>query len=398
MRKKYIYQFENWTNFTWKEGEIQELLGEVRLLQGKILGIMQTLGFSQKVETSLNILTLDVIKSSEIEGEKLNYAQVRSSIARRLGLEKFSDAKSSRNVEGIVDMAMDAVQNANLPLSESRLFSWHGALFPTGWSGLYKIATGMYRTEEMQVVSGAIGNEKIHYKAPKPQIVKKEMDKFLEWFNSDAKMDAILKAAIAHFWFVIIHPFDDGNGRIARAITDLMLTRSDASPQRFYSMSAQILKERKKYYSVLQECQHKENDITQWLKWFLQCLKNALLETEKITNLVLQKAEFWDKHKNTKLNGRQIMMLNKLLDGFKGKLTTAKWAKIAKCSHDTALRDIKDLIEKHILMQENGSGKNVSYALHSPFHPPYILANRLSGIATIFCNDFDYGTPNNNPI
>jgi len=364
MRKKYIYQFENWADFTWEEGEIQVLLGTVRLLQGKVLGTMQALGFSQKIETSLNTLTLDVIKSSEIEGEKLNYAQVRSSIARRLGLEKFSNARSSRNVEGIVDMTMDAVQNANLPLSEERLFGWHAALFPTGWSGLYKIAVGKYRTEEMQVVSGAIGNEKVHYEAPKPKFVKKEMDVFFEWFNNKNKIDAILKAAIAHFWFIIIHPFDDGNGRIARAITDLMLTRSDASLQRFYSMSAQILKERKKYYSVLQECQHKEKDITQWLKWFLQCLRNALLETEKITNLVLQKAEFWDKHKNTEFNGRQRIMLNKLLDGsFKGKLNTVKWAKMAKCSHDTALRDIKDLMEKGILSQENAGGKNVSYEL-----------------------------------
>jgi len=340
------------------------LLGTVRLLQGKVLGTMQALGFSQKIETSLNTLTLDIIKSSEIEGEKLNYAQVRSSIARRLGLEKFSNARSSRNVEGIVDMTMDAVQNANLPLSEKRLFGWHAALFPTGWSGLYKIAVGKYRTEEMQVVSGAIGNEKVHYEAPKPKFVKKEMDVFFEWFNSKNKIDAILKAAIAHFWFIIIHPFDDGNGRIARAITDLMLTRSDASPQRFYSMSAQILKERKKYYSVLQECQHKEKDITQWLKWFLQCLRNALLETEKITNLVLQKAEFWDKHKNTEFNGRQRIMLNKLLEGsFKGKLSTVKWAKMAKCSHDTALRDIKALMEKGIFAQENAGGKNVSYEL-----------------------------------
>ena len=361
MRQKYIYQFDNWANFTWQENEIQVILGKVRLLQGKILGTMQTLGFSQKEEATLNTLTLDVLKSSEIEGEKLNYAQVRSSIARRLGLEKFSNAKSSRSIEGIVDMAMDAVQNSKQPLSEERLFGWHAALFPTGWSGLYKIAVGRYRTEEMQIVSGAVGNEKIHYEAPKPQIVKKEMDKFLKWFNGKEKIDDLLKAAVAHFWFIIIHPFYDGNGRIARAITDLMLAHSDGSPQRFYSMSAQILKERKKYYSVLQLCQHKKHDITEWLKWFLECLQNALLETEKITNMILQKAEFWSKHQSMELNNRQRIMLNKLLDGFKGKLKTAKWAKIAKCSHDTALMDIKDLIEKNILRQENGNGKNTYF-------------------------------------
>jgi Fic family protein len=350
MRRKYIYQYESWPNFAWQESEVQVLLGNVRLLQGKVLGTMQSLGFSQKIEATLNTLTLDVLKSSEIEGERFNYAQVRSSIARRLGLEKFSDAKSSRNIEGIVDMAMDAVHNANLPLSEERLFGWN-----------CKIAVGKYRTEEMQVVSGAMGSEKVHYEAPKPEVVGKEMKRFLEWFNGETKIDALLKAAIAHFWFVIIHPFDDGNGRIARAISDLMLTRSDGSRERYYSMSAQILKERKKYYSVLQICQHKDNDITQWLIWFLECLKNALLETEKITCLVLRKSQFWDTHKNTEFNSRQRIMLNKLLDGFKGKLTTVKWAKITKCSHDTALRDIKDLMAKGILAQDGGGGKSVGY-------------------------------------
>jgi Fic family protein len=362
---RYIYQQNNWHKFVWKESEIQVLLSEVRLLQGNIRGIMQTLGFSQKNEASLETLAINIIKSSEIEGETLNYGQVRSSIARRLGMEKDSAKASSRSVEGIVDMALDAVQNSNLPLSEKRLLGWHAALFPTGWSGLCKIKVGMYRTEEMQIVSGVIGSEKVYYEAPKPQVVKAEMDNFFKWFNGSEKMDAILKAAIAHFWFVIIHPFDDGNGRIARAISDLMLARSDGSIQRFYSMSAQILKERKKYYFALQKCQHGTSDITFWLKWFLECLLNALHETEKITALVLQKANFWDRHKNTKINDRQRIMLNKLLDGFKGKLNTTKWAKIAKCSHDTALRDIKDLIEKSILKQEesDGKGKKVFYTL-----------------------------------
>lgn len=360
---KYIYQYENWPNFTWEESEIQSLLGKVRHLQGKVFGQISALGFSVKEETMLTTLTLDVLKSSEIEGELLNYEQVRSSIARKLGLEYAGMVYSDRNVEGVVEMMLDATQNYQKPLNEERLFGWHAALFPTGRSGMYKIDVGNYRKEEMQVVSGAMGKEKIHYQAPPAEQVKPEMDKFIEWFNKETKLDYVLKSAIAHFWFIIIHPFDDGNGRIARAISDLLLARSDDSSQRFYSLSNQILTERKVYYETLQRVQCKAGDITEWLIWYLNCLYRALKNTEKTINKVLYKAEFWDKHKNTELNARQRLMLNKLLDGFTGKLKTSKWAKITKCSQDTALRDIKDLIEKEILKQEKPGGRSTNYEL-----------------------------------
>ena len=260
---KYIYQSENWTNFTWKSEEINLLFGEVRNLQGKVNGQMNALGFSMKEEASLTTLTLDVIKSSEIEGEILNYDQVRSSIARRLGMDVAGLVASDRNVEGVVEMMLDATQNFQQPLTEERLFGWHSCLFPTGWSGMYKIEVGQYRTGEMQVVSGAIGKEKIHFEAPNPTIVKAEMDAFLNWINNDKnELDPVLKTAIAHFWFIIIHPFDDGNGRIARAISDLLLARSDKSSERFYSMSNQILADKKTYYEVIQKVQHNDRDIT----------------------------------------------------------------------------------------------------------------------------------------
>jgi len=359
----YIYQHKDWTNFTWKEKEIISIFGEVRNLQGKISGLTNALGFSTKEEATLTTLTLDVVKSSEIEGELLNYEQVRSSIARRLGIDVAGLIPSNRNVEGVVDMMLDATQNYLHPLTEDRLFGWHSALFPTGYSGMYKIEVGRYRTGEMQVVSGAMGKEKILYEAVSPQMVKSEMDKFLNWLNNEGQLDLVLKAAIAHFWFIIIHPFDDGNGRIARAITDLLLTRAEHSPERFYSMSSQILVERKLYYEVLQKVQHSSGDITEWIEWFMQCLKNALLETEYSLQKILRKAEFWKIHENTSLNERQRLVVNKLLDGFDGKLKTSKWAKIAKCSPDTALRDIKDLIEKGILQQEQAGGRSTNYEL-----------------------------------
>jgi Fic family protein len=360
---KYIYQRDNWPNFTWNEQEIQIILGRVRHLQGKLLGQMSALGFSLKLETILSTLTHDVLKSSEIEGEVLDYEQVRSSIARRLGMEYAGMINSNREVEGVVEMMLDATQNYNQPLDEERLFGWQAALFPTGRSGMHKINTGCYRSGEMQVVSGPLGKEKVHYQAPSPNQVKSEMDVFLNWFNNDIKIDIVLKAAIAHFWFIIIHPFDDGNGRIARAISDLLLARSDDSSQRFYSLSSQILVERKVYYEVLQKVQYSNGDITEWLNWFLNCLYRALESTEATMQKVLHKAEFWDKHKETAINSRQRLMLNKLLDGFDGKLKTSKWAKIAKCSPDTALRDIKDLIEKGILKQEESGGRSTNYEL-----------------------------------
>lgn len=361
--EKYIYQSESWPHFTWNEQEIQVILGKVRHLQGKLIGQMSALGFSEKEETILSTLTLDVIKSSEIEGEQLNYEQVRSSIARRLGMEYAGMVYSDRNVEGVVEMMLDATQNYNQPLDEERLFGWHAALFPSGRSGMYKIDTACYRNGEMQVVSGAMGKEKVHYQAPPPGQVKNEMNTFLYWFNNETKIDLVLKAAIAHFWFIIIHPFDDGNGRMARAMSDLLLARSDDSSQRFYSLSSQILVERKVYYEILQKVQHSNGDITEWLSWFLNCLFKAILSTEETIQNVLQKAEFWDKHKETILNSRQRLILNKLFDGFNGKLNSSKWAKMAKCSSDTALRDIQDLIKKGILKKETAGGRSTNYEL-----------------------------------
>ena len=360
---KYIYEYDKWPEFTWDDKQISVILGKVRHLQGKIFGQMEVLGFSIKEETILSTLTLDVLKSSEIEGEILNYEQVRSSIARRLGLEYAGIVHVDRNVEGVVEMMLDATQKYDKPLETERIFGWHAALFPTGWSGMLRIDTGCYRDGEMQVVSGPMGKEKVHFQAPSPNMVKKEMNAFLDWFNQETKIDGVLKAAIAHFWFIIIHPFDDGNGRIARAMSDMLLARSEESSQRFYSLSNQILSEKKRYYEILQKVQHSSGDITEWLDWFLNCLYRALLNTEETLKRVLQKSDFWDIHKETILNSRQRLMLNKLLDGFDGKLKSSKWAKIAKCSADTALRDIKDLIEKGILRQEESGGRSTNYEL-----------------------------------
>lgn len=360
---KYIYQHENWTNFTWDNDKVNLLLGEVRYLQGKIYGQIQSLGFSLQEETNLYNLTSDVVKSAEIEGEELNYDQVRSSVARRLGIEIGGLDSVNRNVEGVVEMILDATQNYLSPLDEERLFGWHSCLFPTGRSGMYKIEVAQWRTGEMQIVSGAMGKEKIHYEAIPAQNLQKEMDIFLDWFNHHHTLDLVLKSAIAHFWFIIIHPFDDGNGRIARAISDLLLSRSDNSNYRFYSMSSQILVQKKEYYEVLKKVQHSTGDITEWIVWFLNCLKNALNDTEKSLEKVLFKSEFWKTYENTPINERQRLMLNKLLDGFDGKLKTSKWAKITKVSTDTALRDIRDLIGKGILRQEDGGGRSTNYEL-----------------------------------
>ena len=360
---KYIYQKENWTDFVWDNAIVSAVLGDVRLLQGKMLGQIHSLGFSSKEEKKLEMLTLDVLKSSEIEGETLNYEQVRSSVARRLGINTAGLVTSPRDVEGVVEMMLDATQNYSEPLTEDRLFGWHAALFPTGYSGMHKITVARYRTEEMQIVSGAMGKEKVHYEAVAATDVEKEMKLFLDWFNDDTvQIDPVLKAAIAHFWFIIIHPFDDGNGRIARAISDRMLARSESSKERFYSLSKQILAERNDYYAVLKKTQH-NNDITDWLVWFLNCLKTALLETENSMQNILLKTEFWEKHKDILINERQRLMINKLFDDFYGKLTTSKWAKITKTSTDTALRDIKDLMEKGILQQEEAGGRSVNYSL-----------------------------------
>ena len=364
---KYIYEYSNWPEFTWDDKQIGVILGKVRHMQGKIYGQMSALGFSVKEDTMLSTLTLDVLKSSEIEGEFLNYEQVRSSIARQLGIDYAGMVHVDRNVEGIVEMMLDATQHYERPLDRERILGWHAALFPTGWSGMHRIDTGRFRTHEMQVVSGPMGKEKIHFQAPQASEVNREMDAFLDWLNRNSDIDGVLKAAIAHFWFIIIHPFDDGNGRVARTISDMLLARSEESTQRFYSLSNQILAEKKRYYEVLQTVQHSAGDITEWLDWFLNCLYRALEHTDETLKRVLKKADFWDIHKEMELNSRQRLMLNKLLDGFEGKLKSSKWAKITKCSADTALRDIKDLIEKGILQQEASGGRSTNYELAEPW-------------------------------
>ena len=364
--KAFLHQQNNWPEFTWNSNEFLSLLSEARNLQGRLIGKMDTMGFDLRNEALLDTLTLDVIKSSEIEGETLNPDQVRSSIARRLGMEIAGTVESDRNVEGVVEMMLDATQNCFKPLTAERLFDWHAALFPTGRSGMYKITVADWRkdtTGPMRVVSGAMGKEKVHYQAPDSGLLEKEMTRFLDWFNSNASIDLVLKAAIAHLWFVTIHPFDDGNGRITRALTDMLLAQSDKSNQRFYSMSAQIRIDRKQYYDLLEKTQKGNLDITNWIAWFLRCLINALKSTDIVLTNVLFKADFWQKHIDTVINERQKKILNKLMDGFDGKLTSSKWAKIAKCSKDSAVRDINDLIEKGILKREAAGGRSTNYEL-----------------------------------
>lgn len=331
------------------------------------MGKMETLGFELRDEALLETLTLDVLKSAEIEGEHFDVEQVRSSIAQRLGMEFAGTIPSDRHVDGMVDMMIDATRNCFDPLTKERLFDWHAALFPTGRSGMFKITVADWRKDasgKMQVVSGAAGREQVHFQAPDADVLAEEMERFLQWFNEESKVDLVIKAAIAHLWFVTIHPFQDGNGRITRALTDMLLAQSDKSTQRFYSMSAQIRIERKAYYTVLEKTQKGDLDITEWLKWFLDCLINTLHATEKMLERVLVKADFWNKHSKTIINDRQNKVLNKLLDGFEGKLTSVKWAKLAKCSKDTAVRDINDLISKDILQKEPAGGRSTSYELN----------------------------------
>lgn len=362
----YIHQLPDWPRFRWSD-KLSQLLADVRHLQGKLLGKMERLGFGLQAEATLKTLTLEILKSSEIEGEILDADQVRSSIARKLGIDIAGLIQADRFVEGVVEMMLDATQHFEVPLSEDRLFGWHAALFPTGRSGIHKIVTGAWRDnpshDPMQVVSGPLGREKVHYEAPPAELLSDEMKKFLNWFNSNDGNDPVLKAAIAHLWFVTIHPFDDGNGRIARAITDLLLARADGTSQRFYSMSAQIRKERNAYYDILEQTQKSDLNITPWLEWFLQCLSRALFASEETLSVVLKKAAFWKQHEKTIFNSRQVLMLNKILDGFEGKLTTSKWAKIAKTSPDTALRDIQDLMDKSVLQKENARGRSTNYVL-----------------------------------
>jgi len=362
----YIHQKDNWPNFTWQSDKFLNLLSEVRNLQGRLIGRMESLGFELRNEALLDTLTLDVLKSSEIEGELLNPEQVRSSIAQRLGMEFAGSIAFDRNVDGMVEMMIDATHNCFKPLTTDRLFDWHAALFPMGRSGIFKITVANWRKDKtgaMQVVSGAAGREKVHFQAPDADLIENEMNQFLEWFNGEDKIDLVIKAAVAHIWFVTIHPFQDGNGRITRALTDMLLAQSDKSTQRFYSMSAQIRIERKEYYDILEKTQKGDLDITAWIKWFLSCLVNSLKSTNNILTRVLFKADFWNKHSKTSINERQKKLLNKLLEGFEGKLTSSKWAKIAKCSKDTAIRDINDLISKDILQKEAAGGRSTNYEL-----------------------------------
>lgn len=358
----YIHQRKDWPKFTWDAEVITPLLGAVRHKQGKILGVMQGLGFRLQEETVLKTLTLDVVKSSEIEGELLKPEQVRSSIARRLGIEIAGAVAAERNVEGVVEMLLDATQRYDEPLSDERLYGWHASLFPTGRSGMHKIKTAAWRDDAMQVTSGPMGKETIHFEAPSAHKVPAEMTVFLNWFNANQDIDPVLKAAFAHLWFVTIHPFDDGNGRITRAITDMQLARADHSKQRFYSMSAQIQAERTKYYAILESTQKGALDITTWLEWFLDCLLHSMAQTDATISLTLKRAQFWETHRSNSFNTRQQRVLEMLLDDFFGKLTVSKYAKITKISTDTSLRDIQDLMNKGIMEQE-GSGRSTSYKL-----------------------------------
>ena len=363
----YIHHLPDWPRFRWDQEALVGRLADVRHRQGRLLGRMESLGFMLQKEAELETLTLEVVKSSEIEGEKLDAAQVRSSIARRLGIETAGMVAPERDVEGVVEMMLDATQNYAQPLSEERLFAWHAALFPTGRSGMRKTIVGAWRDDghgPMQVVSGPVGKERVHYEAPAAPRLMKETAAFLAWANDrQDRTDMVLRAALAHLWFVTIHPFDDGNGRIARAVAEWALARSENSPQRFYSMSAQIRHERNDYYSILETTQKGTLDVTPWMGWFLACLGRAFERTEVTLGAVLRKARFWEKYARVPVNERQRDVINRLLDGFTGTLTTTKWATLEKCSHDTALRDIRDLMEQGLLRKDAGGGRSTSYSL-----------------------------------
>lgn len=363
---RYIHLLREWPNFKWDHDKVTLPLSEVRHKQGRLIGKLEGLGFRLREEANLETLTQNVVKSSEIEGEKLPEVEVRSSIARHLGIEIAGEIPASKNVDGVVEMMLDATQGYDLPLTAERLFKWHTLLFPSGKSGMRKIRVGAWRTDArgpMQVVSGRIGREKVHFVAPEAGRLNIEMDRFLLWFNGTTGIDPVLKAAIAHLWFVTIHPFEDGNGRIARATSDMQLARADSSRQRFYSMSAQIQRERNVYYDTLEKTQKGNLIITEWLLWFIECLDRAISQSEQSLSGVIRKAKFWELHHGVLLNERQRQMLNKLMDGFEGKLTSSKWAKTAKCSPDTALRDIQDLIAKGILEKEEKGGRSTSYRI-----------------------------------
>lgn len=365
--RMWIHEQPKWPNFTWDAEKLTSKLADIRHSQGLLLGRMEGLGFELKREANLNILTKDVVNTSAIEGENLNSEEVRSSIARRLGINIAGLVPSSRNVEGIVEIMLDATCQFNKPLTKERLWDWHAALFPTGRSGLHRITIGQWRTLDagpMQVVSGPIGREKVHFEAPSADRLAHEMDLFLAWFESDIDIDPVLKAGIAHLWFVTIHPFEDGNGRIARAIADMALARADRMPDRFYSLSTQIASERKDYYNELEKQQHSSPEITHWLKWFLDCLGRSISGAEHTLAHVIFKAKLWNKINMESINKRQRLIINRMLENdFKGHMNTSKYAKLAKCSADTALRDIQDLKFRGIFVQNPGGGRSTSYRL-----------------------------------
>jgi Fic family protein len=359
----YIHELENWPHFLWDKKNLAELLVQLRHQQGRLIGRMESIGFNVREETVLQTLTQDVIKSSEIEGEILDQSLVRSSVARHLGLEIAGLEAVDKNIDGVVEMVLDATQKFDQPLTQERLLRWHATLFPSGRSGFMKIRTGAWRAGLVQVVSGRPGKEIVHFEAPPAVRVEHETNLFLAWFNRETDLDFVLKAAIAHLWFITIHPFDDGNGRIARAIGDLMLARSEKSPRRFYSLSAQIQKERKGYYEILEKTQKGSLDITSWIRWFFDCLGRAVDGALSKLDTVLHKAQIWESLSEISFNERQRKVINQLLDGFEGKLTSTKWAKMTKCSQDTALRDISELIDQDILTKNPEGGRSTSYSL-----------------------------------
>ena len=369
LAKTYIWQQTDWPTWSYDATTLSILLANAHQAQGRLLGKMQSLGFGVQQQTSLQVLTDDVLKTSEIEGEFLRPELVRSSIAKRLGIDIGGLSDSDRTVDGIVDIVMDATSNHAHDLSLDRLLSWHAALFPLGYSGIHKISAGQLRDDRlgpMQVISGAIGREKIHFEAPPASCLRSEITQFLNWFNASQSLDPYLKAGIAHLWFVTIHPFDDGNGRIGRAIADMALSRADQSRDRFYSLSSQIMKERQGYYLHLERSQKGSLDATEWLAWFLQCLINAIDSANSNLYSTLAKTQFWQHWQGVPFNERQIKLLNRLLDGFEGNLTNKKWSLIAKCSADTALRDITDLLDRGVLSRGSSSGRSTHYLIKQP--------------------------------
>jgi Fic family protein len=365
-RIPYIWERPDWPQFRWNSGALLAAVEAERYKQGVLLGKMERFGYDLRQEAQLEATTEDVVKSSEIEGEHLDRASVRSSVARRLGMPGVAQIPTDARTEGVVEMTLDATQNYGQPLTAERLFGWHAALFPTGFSGMHRIRIGAWRDDAhgpMQVVSGPIGRQKMHFEAPPAARLTSEMQRFLHWFNEESDQKSVVTAGLAHLWFVAIHPFDDGNGRIARAIADQALARSEGSSQRFYSMSHQIRAERKRYYDVLESTQKGDLDVTDWLLWFVGCLERAIDGAEQIMGTVVKKAEFWQRFSAEPLSERQKKVLNRYLEGFEGNLTAKKWAGIGHCSAATAQRDINDLLDRGILKRNSGGSKNTSYIL-----------------------------------